>query len=434
MWYEKRFAPKFSAMSPVAISLSPNTQPDDIRRAWRALLLGPPKQFSQTEIINSLHSFLPHQSIHFFSSGRGALYHLLKTQQIGLGDEVIIQAFTCMAVPAAIMWTGATPIYADINISTYNVDLSSVASRITPRTKAIIVQHTFGIPGPIEPIKKICQERNLLLIEDCAHAIGAKVIGAQVQNQFVGTIGQAGILSFGRDKALSSVFGGAVVSSDSKIIQSLEQVQQNLTDPPTWWVRQQLLHPILLDLLVPWYFTAHLGKIYLVLLQRLGILSKVIENVEKAGKPPQHVNWRYSPTLASLLELQAKKLPDFIRKRQDIAAQYQEAFTPWSKSLPAVSPHNTSSWLRFPVRVNDARRVLHLAQKKKMLLGDWYDGPLAPVDCNPAEFHYQPGACPKAEKLKNTVINLPTHPRLKEKQVHAVIDFVRGILKHDSAA
>ena len=122
-------------------------------------------------------------------------------QAIGEGDEVLVQAFTCVAVPNSVLWAQATPVYADID-ATLNIDPIDVEKKITNRTKAIIVQHTFGIPADMDALVALAKKHNILLIEDCAHSLGATYKGKKV-----GTFGDAAFFSFGRDKVVSSVFG-----------------------------------------------------------------------------------------------------------------------------------------------------------------------------------------------------------------------------------
>ena len=132
---------------PIAISLSPNTEREDVLHALKLLFLH--SNWKNTNVRSRaaelLASRFPGHFITLTSSGRQALYDLLKSYSIGKGDEVILQAFTCIAVPEPIIWTGATPIYADIAKDSYSIDPKDLERKITSHTKAIIIQHTFGI-------------------------------------------------------------------------------------------------------------------------------------------------------------------------------------------------------------------------------------------------------------------------------------------------
>ena len=117
--------------------------------------------------------------VHFLR-GRIAMCAILKALGIGRGDEVIIQAFTCVAVPCPVLATGAKPVFADIDPATFNLDPASVEARITPRTRAIVVQHTFGIPADMDSILRIARARGIYVIEDCCHTVASSYRGARV--------------------------------------------------------------------------------------------------------------------------------------------------------------------------------------------------------------------------------------------------------------
>lgn len=396
---------------PIAISLSPNTEPDDVARAKHALQH--PEIWNESQWVlqaeQKLEEKFSGRYVALTSSGRQAIYRVLKALSIGSGDEVIIQAFTCIAVPEPILWAGAKPVYADIKQGTYNLDPEDVRRKIKPTTKAIIVQHTFGIPAPLEELRAVADEHGLALIEDCAHALG------QTHNhQLLGTFGDAAILSFGRDKTISSVFGGAVVSKNQNLIDRIRDQQRALPFPPKTWIRQQLLHPVLFDKILPNYFLLGLGKIALVFLQKFGFLSKAVAPEEKRGEKPVHFAYRFSPALAYLLVQQLDKLDHFTNRRQEIVKKY----------IVALSGP-TNALLRFPLQRKDASALRKAAQGQHILLGDWYDSPLVPSDSDNSIFGYHPGSCPVAEEVGKEIVNLPTYPLLTDEQVEKVIQFVK---------
>ena len=113
-----------------------------------------------------------------FGSGRMALYSILCALDLSKGDEIIVPAFTCVVVPNAMIYKGVTPIYVDIDSKTFNINVSQIESRITPNTKAIYAQHTFGIPCDIEAIKLIAKKYNLYIIEDAAHSLGGHYLSS----------------------------------------------------------------------------------------------------------------------------------------------------------------------------------------------------------------------------------------------------------------
>ncbi len=404
---------------PIAISLSPNVDTDDVRLAWNLLFVHSHwnDTGARSRAAEKIAASFPGHFVSLASSGRQALYDLLRSFNIGKGDEVIIQAFTCIAVPEPIVWTGATPVYADIQEGSYNVDPEEVKKKITEKTKVIILQHTFGIPGPIQEILAIAKQHNLIVIEDCAHALDAAFEG-----KMLGTFGDAAILSFGRDKCVSSVFGGASITKDKNRSHAIHSLQSSRPLPPKSWVAQQLFHVVFFHFILPLYFWHGLGKAMLVLAQRLNLLSRAVAYEERAGKRPIHFAYAYSPALALLLLKQLEKLDAMNVRRHAIVQRYQkELHIP----APVIGKGNIMpSWLRYPLLVNNRDTLLLQARQHHMLLGDWYDAPLVPASSDMEAFSYTPGSCPRAEDVAKRIINLPTYPALTDTQVTQIIDFM----------
>jgi dTDP-4-amino-4,6-dideoxygalactose transaminase len=400
---------------PTTISLSPNIQPDDLFVVFKTLLspwCWSDKRINR-KIARLISAHLANRPTALVSSGRSAIYRTLEALDIGPGDEVIVQAFTCLAVPAPILWRKAKPIYADIDLATYNFNLTDVAKKISPRTKAIIVQHTFGLAGPVKELRQLADRHNLTLIEDLSHSFGASL-----HDQALGTFGHVAILSFGRDKTVSCVFGGAVTSVDAALIQRVEQKQAQLPNPPAWWVVQQLLHPLLMAIIIPLYFVGSIGKVLLVVAQKMKLLSMAVTKAEKQGHQPPFIDWQFSSALGFLLLNQLRKLNQFTLRRQTVARRYFHRL-PIGKQ---ITPPNIPNWLRVPVRVKNRSSLLSRAKKQHILLGNWYDHPITPVTNKSVNFTgYINGSCPQAELAAARTINLPTHPNLTDEQIDQIV-------------
>ncbi|MEK7499423.1 MAG: DegT/DnrJ/EryC1/StrS family aminotransferase [Patescibacteria group bacterium] len=404
---------------PIAISLSPNTSKDDVALAWRLLFVH--AYWKDKRILSraaeKIALLFPGHFVSLTSSGRQALFDLLRSYNIRKGDEVIIQAFTCIAVPEPILWTGAMPMYADITKESYSYDVEDVKKKITAKTKAIIIQHTFGIPGPIEEILSLAKEHNIIVIEDCALALGTTFKGKPL-----GTFGDAAILSFGRDKCVSSIYGGAVITKDQNRLRILQEMQSSRPLPPKKWVAQQLFHVVLFSFVLPLYFWNNLGKIILVIAQKLHLISRAYSPEESLGKRPDHIGYSYSPALGLLLLKQLEKLDAMNKRRQEIVGRYDHELRTSEPSLKlrlAGTP-----LLRYPVIVDNPKDVLLDAKAQNMLLGDWYDAPLVPGSANMTNFQYEKGSCPNAEETTKHIINLPTYASLTDTQVTRVITFM----------
>lgn len=145
------------------------------------------------------------------SNATSALHLSLKAAKIGVGDEVIIPDMTFVATASAVLLTGATPVLADID-DDFNISIESIKKNITPRTKAILPVHFAGKPCNMDLICKIAKKNNLFIIEDCAHAIGARF-----NKKHVGTFGLAGCFSFYPTKNITTIEGGMIITNNKKI-------------------------------------------------------------------------------------------------------------------------------------------------------------------------------------------------------------------------
>ncbi len=410
-------------MQNIFISLSPNVEPEDLHRA-RSLVVQP-RRWLHGDQIAVLEQWLRErfevQQAWSVASGRIGLAVILEALGVGEGDEVLLQAFTCNAVPNPVLWRCATPVYVDIDAASLTMDVADLERKITPRTKAIIVQHTFGYAADIERIVAIAHAKNIPVIEDCAHAMGVKINGKRL-----GKFGDAAFFSFGRDKVVSSVFGGAVIAQNAALAERITAVIEQLPMPLRRWVLQQLLHPILMEPIMRHY--THGGKYALWLLQKMHVLSRAVSWQEKQGEQPPHLHARLPNALASLAVHQLTKAETmFAEHRKGIAALYRAR-------LPQLQFAQNDEQRGVPLRVT--LRVKHPAALRRaalhvgIQLGDWYDTVIAPKDTNLSAMRYTPGSCPVAEQITREVINLPTHIRLTRDDADRIIAFLLSYDQH----
>lgn len=352
----------------------------------------------------------------FFNSGRSSLLAILESFGIGKNDEVIIQAFTCVAVPNSVLWAGATPVYADID-DTYNLHPADVEKKITPRTKAVIVQHTFGTPADLRTLAQLAKKHKLILVEDCAHALGAMYDGMPL-----GSIGDAAFFSFGRDKSVSSVWGGAAMIDPRHVnaVSRLQKYQDMLPVPNVFWILQQIIHPITFAVIIPLYRVG-VGKLLLVLLQKLHVLSFPVFAVEKHGEKPNQFPAKYPNALAYLLMGQLNKVDRYTTQRTGIAKRYIDSLKKNGAASSVFIPG--SSYLRYTITVPDPARMRKKAKKDGILLGNWYNNIIDPVGVNFIKAGYQKGSCKNAERMAGMALNLPT--RISNIEADRIISFLR---------
>jgi L-glutamine:2-deoxy-scyllo-inosose/3-amino-2,3-dideoxy-scyllo-inosose aminotransferase len=154
-------------------------------------------------------------------SGTAALKLALQAVGIGPGDEVILPGMTWPSVAVAVLECGAVPIPVDVNLETLSISRPTIESAITPRTKAIIPTHLFSSQSDLPPIIELASARKLNVIEDCAHAIGARRFG-----RVLGTFGQAGVFSFNQKKLLACGEGGCLVTDSTELFENAEVLRQ----------------------------------------------------------------------------------------------------------------------------------------------------------------------------------------------------------------
>lgn len=410
---------------PISISLSPNVEKDDVKLALN-LILRPwlwkkGKQIKKLE--EEFKNYLGVKYAFSFNSGRSSLYAILKSLNLEKNSDVLLQAFTCNAAINPILWAELNPIYIDCNSDDYNIDIENLKNKITPQSKIVMIQHTFGLPANIDEVLEICKENNLILIEDCAHSLGA-----EYKNQKVGTFGKAAFFSFSRDKIISSVYGGIAVTNDDEVGKKLEKLQKEFNVPNRFWIFQQILHPILLHyIILPVYNFVNLGKAMLIFSQITHLLSKAVSWKEKRGLRPDYFPKALPNALAAMALNQFAKLEKFEMQRKNIALSYYSELQNNKFTLPAEFPERKSAWLRFTIQHKNAHEIIYQAwHKQNILLGDWYTTVIAPHDTNLEKMHYKMGDCPNAEWLAKRTLNLPTHINISKKDFARIIKFLKS--------
>lgn len=406
----------------IFISLSPNTQKEDVALAGK--LFSTPSRWQKGGEIRKLEEafreyFKVKDAISFLS-GRTALWAILKSLGLKKDGEVLLQAFTCVVVPNAIISLGARPVWVDIDEGTFNMDVEDFKKKITQKAKAVIVQHTFGQAAEIKKIIEIAKKHRLFVIEDCAQSLGG-----EYQGKKLGTFGDAAFFSFGRDKIISSVFGGMAITDDKKIGERLKKIQTNLYFPPKIWILQQLFHPLISSVIIPVYSLFNLGKALHFLCRKLNLLSRAVAGKEKKGRMPKVLFSKMPNALAALVLKQFEKLSQFNEDRIKIANIYTEELKDLGVELPRIKKDCLHVFLRYTIKTEKAGELIHFAKRYKIFLGDWYRPVIAPKGVDFVKVFYQLGSCPKAEKASAMSVNLPTYPKMTLEDAKRVVKIVR---------
>lgn len=407
-------------MRPIHPGLSPNLEKEDFLLALNRILQ--PwwyKSGNETGLLEHWFEDTYKEKAFSFASGRGCLYAILFCLGIQKGDEVLVTGFTCVAVVDAILATGAKPVYVDIT-KDFILDSKDLRKKITKKSKALILQHTFGISSTTNEIIDIVKSKNIFLIEDAAHGIGISS-----QGKLLGTSGIAALFSFGRDKAFSSVSGGVVITKNEDLAKKIKAFQQIQAMPSSFWIFQNLFHIIsFYALILPFYDFFSFGKLILVVFQKVHLLSKPIDTKEL-----EHFflyNEQFPSSLAVIALGQLERMDMFNVQRKKHSEYYQERLR---KVYPDLITSN-APLLRMPLLVESPSQIKKYARKDNVYLGDWYSNQIDPKGTDKKKLFYTDKSCPTAEYLAKHIVNLPTYPTLSTKDAEKVVTMVLSYAKN----
>jgi len=359
-----------------------------------------------------------------FGSGRMAFYAILKAMGIKGGDEIILPAYTCAVIPNAIIYCGAKPVYVDIDPKTFNMDVSKIEEKITFNTRAVIVQHMFGLPADMDKLITIAERYNLRIIEDCAQALGA-----EYKNKKVGSFGDAAFFSFEVSKVITTGWGGMAVTSDTLIQKALAEEQEGTGFLGLIRTRKLTIQIILSYFLYhPWNYW--LGKYLLAILYKQRIFIPSITEEERQGQKPANYPCRLSNIQAVLGLSQLQKLRYYIQDyRVMVAKRYAEMFKdieiPVNKEDTNVYKH---IYLRYTFLVDNRKKAIDFFRNYQIELGEWFNQIIVCTDLPLEKLNYRKGSCPNAEWVAGHSVNLFTHPRLSSKDIARIIKVTKVFL------
>ena len=298
-----------------------------------------------------------------FCTGTDALVAVLHAVGLKPCDEVIVPGYTCFSPGGAVSAVGATPVYVDVSPDTLDLTVASVKAAMTPRTRAIIAQHTLGIPAPMEALREICDREGIVLVEDCAHMIPDSIGPRKMGNH-----GHATIFSFGRYKAISGMAGGAAVCNDPALDKRVSELQRNAPSISRSVIARLLLYPLVFPLLRP-LIGIGVGTLLLWLCKEWNILLK--------GSTPDELRWQVGPTAyripnacAFLALQQWRRLSAFNAHRRALTRFYLAAAREHGWFFPSAITEDLPLQ-KFPIFLRGAERI-RLALKRKNI--HLYDG------------------------------------------------------------
>ncbi|MBI4994736.1 aminotransferase class I/II-fold pyridoxal phosphate-dependent enzyme [Candidatus Peregrinibacteria bacterium] len=310
----------------------------------------------------------------------------------------------------------AFTIFVDID-DNFCIDYIDLERKITQKTKILIIQHTFGRPANLEKILEIARERNLKVIEDCAHSFGAKHNG-----QLTGTFGDIGMFSFGSDKNISCVRGGALITNNDELAKKIADFRSRLPLSRRVKVIQHLWH-------YPTFskgkllYNLWIGKFILAVAKKINLINKIIYQPEKEGRQVLFYPSLLPNALAEILLNQLSRLEKTTKHRQMLAKMYDKEIN-GDDEIVKPKWSDESVWLRYTLLVKNPQALHASAKRQGIILGNWYDCPVAPKDVDLSATDYELGSCPNDEKLSQMSINLPTDPCITEKDARRIVQLI----------
>ncbi len=308
------------------------------------------------------------------NSGTSALHLALLAAGVGPGDEVITVPFTFVATVAAIRYTGATPVFVDIDPQTCTIDVDQVAGAITPRTTAVVPVHLYGQPADMDPLLTLASRHHLTVVEDAAQAHGAEYRGRRV-----GSLGDLGCFSFYPGKNLGACGeGGIVVTNDETHARAIRSLR-------SWGENCRHHHA------------------------RSGF------------------NYRMDGIQGAILRVKLRHLPAWTSARRRIAATYDELLAGTGVTTPAVVPYAGHVYHLYAVRTTRRDRLHQALDAEGIQTGLHYP---VPIHLQPAhaDLGGRVGDHPRAEAAASAMLTLPTYPELPVEVPARVADVVRRTL------
>lgn len=410
----------------IVTSICPNIEIDDFNLVKNLLN----KSIDSTNSLDKLKSYFlnnfSYKSCYLLDSARSSLFlvlkYLLSEKIIPQNAKVLVQGFTCVAVPNSILWNNLNINYVDID-NTFNMDINDLKKKLDSDTKVIIIQNSFGNPDNILEISKICKEKGIILIEDAAHSLGMNY----EDSIKLGDKSDITIFSFGRDKVISTANGGVLCFSKNSTIDftSFDKYYNSIQDSTEKYVQQQLRNVYLLFNILPIYSTK-LAKLIIVLAQKTKYIGKAVENEEKLyGSKPSNIPSKMDKRIATLALNQLNKLEKFIKHRIEISKIYDSHL----KEEFRYKPKSNCTYLRYTIKSKNRNQLLlqaRLQKDKSIYLGDWFDKVIAPKETNLDNINYKIGTCPVAEDSAKYALNLPTHINITKDDAIIISNFINS--------
>ena len=358
-----------------------------------------------------------------FARGRVALFAVLKALGVEPDDEVILTGFTCVVVANSVQFLGAKCRYVDIDSRTYGTNPGQLGEVWSPRTKAMVVQHSFGIPAAMEPIMAWARETSVPVIEDCALTLGSKYKGQQI-----GSFGAAAFWSGQWSKPLPVGAGGFLKVNDPELVEAVRAQWEQASRPAAGKQVSLIVQAALRKRLLTSRRKARLQSFYRELARRR-VIGPASAPREVNGHMPANFFARAGVLQSWAWRRGLRHWDRDIIHRCRIVMIYEESLPAMGFETVDLSPYEEVVYSRYPVRVSNKQEVLRAAEREAVEIGDWMDQPLHEAEAPLETWDYRMGMCPVGEKAARETINLPTHHGVSDKEARRVLRFLEHIAR-----
>jgi len=303
------------------------------------------------------------------ASGTDALHLAVRAAGIGEGDEVITTAFTFIGTAEAISYTGARPVFVDIDPLTYNLDIKQIEAAITPNTKAIMPVHLFGQAADLKEIKFLCEKNNLFLIEDCAQSFGS-----EYANKKTGSHGDFGCFSFYPSKNLGAYGDGGLIVTDS------DEFAETIIGLRNHGSMQPYMHNMI------------------------------------------GYNSRLDEIQAAILRVKLKYIDSFNLQRQRVADRYKQQLKDTEVVIPYVADQRTHVYHQYTIRSEKRDEIKDRLTAAEIASAIYYPIPLHRQPVYKTQYNQQ--SLPDTDQASLQVLSLPVYPELSDQNIDIICSYL----------
>ena len=350
--------------------------------------------------------------------GRMALYFILKAMDFPPGSEVIVPALTFWVVPEIARVAGLTPVFADINPATFTLDPAAMERAITPKTRAVLPTHLYGMACDMDPILVLARRHDLKVIEDCAHSLGARY-----KDRTVGTLGDASFFSFQAFKPLNTYGGGLAWLRDAGLATRVGEMAEQ-----EQWPSEKCVESILRT--GKWQHTFIRPKVFTYSLFPVWYVASFVnaepdkrfwEDVRRLAPLPEQYRGRFTNVQAAIGRAGLRNLPAFIERTRRHARILDDMLGEIDGiTIPRTPPQQTHVYYQYCAYVPDCETLVKRCIRRGVDVAPMH------VDvCTRMElFNWNGPAAPGAEKASSAV-QLPVYESLSDREIERVARLVR---------